>query len=100
MTDDPQSDHDWTIHSLNIHGIFFERWCRKIIRGSSSWALVSTNYPVAYKPIDSHWTWRESELDIRAIHGGYQGRSQNRLYLTLLIECKKNNPEFGEWIFF
>ncbi len=100
MTDEPQSDQDWTIHSLNIHGIFFERWCRKIIRVSSSWALVSTNYPVAYKPIDSHWTWRESELDIRAIHGGYQGRSQNRRHLTLLIECKKNNPEFVEWIFF
>jgi hypothetical protein len=70
MTDGRQSNHDWTIHSLNIHGIFFERWCRKTIRESRNWALVSTNYPVAYKPDDSHWAWRESELDLRAIHGG------------------------------
>jgi len=100
MRDGPQTNHDWTIHSLNIHGIFFERWCRKSIRESNNWHLVSTNYPVAYKPIDSHWSWKESELDIRAIHGGYQGRSQNRRHLTLLIECKKTNPGFIQWIFF
>jgi len=100
MTNGPQTDQEWTIHSLNIHGIFFERWCRKIIRNSGNWGLVSTNYPVAYKPLDSHWPWKESELDVRAIRGGYQGRSRNRRHLTLLIECKKNNPEFIEWIFF
>jgi hypothetical protein len=100
MAGGPQTDQDWTIHSLNIHGTFFERWCQKIIQNDSSWGLVSKNYPVAYKPLDSHWSWRESELDIRAMHGGYQGRSQNRRHLTLLIECKKNNREFIEWIFF
>lgn len=100
MSDKPQSDHDWTIHSLNIHGIFFERWCRKIIRDSGNWQLVSTNYPVAYKPADSHWPWKESELDVRAIQGGYQGYFRPRRHLTLLVECKKNNPELVEWIFF
>lgn len=100
MTDRPQTDHEWTVHSLNIHGIFFERWCRRIIRESGNWGLVSTNYPVAYKPLDSQWPWKESELDLRAIHGGYQGRSQSRRHLTLLIECKKSNPELIEWIFF
>jgi hypothetical protein len=100
MTGRPQTDHEWTIHSLNIHGIFFERWCRKIIRDSGNWGLVSRNYPVAYKPLDSQWPWKESELDLRALHGGYQGRSQNRRHLTLLIECKKNNPDLKEWIFF
>ena len=62
--------------------------------------MVSTNYPVAYKPADSHWPWKESELDVRAIHGGYQGRSAPRRHLTLLVECKKNNPELVEWVFF
>lgn len=100
MSDRPQNDHDWTIHSLNIHGIFFERWCRKVIRESGNWQLVSTNYPVAYKPADSHWPWEERELDVRAIHGGYRGRSRPRRHLTLLIECKKNNPELVEWVFF
>jgi hypothetical protein len=100
MTINPQSDHEWTIHSLNIHGIFFERWCQKMIRESGNWQLASTNYPVAYKPLDSHWPWKESELDVRAIYGGYQGYLQNRRHLTLLVECKKHNPEFIEWIFF
>jgi len=28
---DPTTDADWTIHALNIHGAFFERWCRRVI---------------------------------------------------------------------
>ena len=83
----PQSERDWTIHSLNIHGIFFERWCQQAINSQQDWSLTTTNYPVA---VGEH----ESELDIRAdLRIG--GRR-----LILLIECKKNNPEFIEWVCF
>src|SRR6266571_4701232 len=28
----PQSEQDLTVHSLNIQGTFFERWCQHIVR--------------------------------------------------------------------
>ncbi len=90
----PETDHEWTIHSINIHGVFFERWAQKIIEDSKNWMLVSSNYPVAYPPNEFI---QESTLDVRAemvsaIYGGWK--------LTLIIECKKNNPDFIDWIFF
>jgi hypothetical protein len=27
----PGSDDEWAIHSINIHGVFFERWCQHAI---------------------------------------------------------------------
>ncbi|MGH7412423.1 MAG: hypothetical protein ACREJ6_15375 [Candidatus Methylomirabilis sp.] len=87
MKGGPVSDHDWTIHSLNIHGIFFQRWCQRTIEDSKGWKVKSVNYPVEFNG-------RESNLDIRAelrLHDGI---------LTLLVECKKNNPDFIDWIFF
>ncbi len=87
MSSNPSSDHEWTVHALNIHGVFFERWCQKLIHSMKGWELVSANYPVA---VGDH----ESALDIRAEY--VQGSTR----LTLLIECKKNNPEFIDWIFF
>lgn len=90
----PQSPHDWTIHSINIHGIFFEKACRLIVSESSGWTLRSVNYPVEYPPARGPLRGNESKLDIRA-----ESRDGNRL-LTLLIECKKNNPKLVDWIFF
>jgi hypothetical protein len=94
----PVSDHEWTVHSLNIHGIFFERWCKHVIENSPQWYVRATQYPVAFSPqagplhkVGGH----ESALDIRA-ELSYR---DDRL-LNLLIECKKNNPEFIEWMFF
>lgn len=83
----PQSDRDWTVHSLNIHGTFFERWCQHIVRASPPWSLTTTNFPVE---VQGH----HSALDIRADHDSSMAK------LILLIECKKNNPEFVDWIFF
>jgi hypothetical protein len=86
-TGGPQSEKDWTIHALNIHGEFFERSCQQVIRETPPWTLTTTNYPVA---VDGH----QSELDIRA------DLEVGNKRVILLIECKKNNPEFVNWIFF
>ncbi len=40
----PHSDEEWTIHSLNIHGTFFERWCQRVIAETPPWQVKSTNY--------------------------------------------------------
>jgi len=44
-----KSNSDWTIHSLNIQGTFFERWCQNTAK-KSNWNVVSTNYPVEFPP--------------------------------------------------
>ncbi len=89
-----QTEHDWTIHSINVHGIFFERWCQKAVTEAEGWTLDAVNYPVEFPPSNGPWRGKESALDIRAS----RGESDNRL--CLLIECKKNNPEFVDWVFF
>ena len=90
----PKSQHEWTVHAINIHGLFFERWCQKVVAETPGWKVRSTNYPVEYPPpfipLHSH----ESSLDIRA------ERKSSQEHLTLVIECKKNNPDFINWIFF
>jgi hypothetical protein len=86
----PTTDEEWSIHSLNIHGSFFERWCQQIVSESGIWGVSRTNVPVAF-PLDGG---KESELDVQA-ELSYPGR-----HTTLLIECKKNNPDFVNWIFF
>jgi hypothetical protein len=85
---DPTTDGDWTIRALNIHGTFFERWCRAIVNRTANWEVRYTNYPVGWE--GSH----EGALDIRA-----DRRIEDHL-ISLLIECKKHNPEFIDWIFF
>src|SRR5215216_6045661 len=86
----PQTDEEWTIHSLNIHGTFFERWCQRAISESPSWRPAKTNVPVSF-PLEGG---KESELDIQAEF------NSSGLRVALLIECKKNNPDFVDWIFF
>lgn len=94
----PATDHDWTVHSLNIHGTFFERWCEHAISKVPYWRVRATQYPVSFAPLSGAMLaagGRESTLDIRAECGYHDGR-----LINLLIECKKNNPEFVEWHFF
>src|SRR5438128_348890 len=76
----PQTDHEWTIHAVNIQGVFFEKWCQHVMEKNSHWNLRHTNYPL-------QWRDAEGELDLRA-----ELQIGERL-LTLLIECKKNNPK-------
>lgn len=94
MSAAPVSEHDWTIHSINIHGGFFERHCRAVLLDRDDWILEATNYPVEYPPPNGPLRGEESELDIRACL--QQGEDR----LTLLVECKKNNPDLVNWIFF
>jgi hypothetical protein len=91
----PETQDEWTIHALNIHGAFLEKKCVDIIQQTSGYTVVSTNYPVEFPPPINGIRGRESALDIRAEFGLDYHRK-----MTLIIECKKNNPDFVDWIFF
>lgn len=95
MSQEPQTNDEWTIHSLNIHGIFFQRWCEDVIAHSNGWKHLHSEYPVEFPPASGTKRGDESALDIRA---EFSLHSDD--LLTLLIECKKNNPGFVNWIFF
>jgi len=90
----PQTQHDWTVHSINIHRIVFERWCQSVVADTQGWSLDAVNYPVEFPPPNGLWRGQESTLDIRA------SRDVSDRRLCLLIERKKNNLEFVDWIFF
>lgn len=100
MSDMSQPDHDFTVHALNIQGNFLERWCQQVIQDADGWRLVATEYPVAYQRPNSISPPGERVLDVRAYFGPTSSYLSSYKALTLLIECKKNNPEFIEWIFF
>ena len=34
-----QTEHDWTVHSINIHGLIFERWCQQAVAEAEGWNL-------------------------------------------------------------
>lgn len=91
---EPVSESDWTIHSINIQGHFFESWCEKTIRDNSNWLIRSIHEAVEFPPPQGPVRGKESHLDIRAERQAYEG------ILTLIVECKKANPEFVNWIFF
>src|SRR5260370_28635020 len=83
-TRQPQSDLDWTIHAINIHGAFLEAWCRELVGRVRGWSLRYYKYPVS---------WQDESSDVRA-------DTQAGLFrLSLLIECKKANPELTNWVF-
>jgi hypothetical protein len=90
MSPDPVTDHDWMVHSINIHGVFFERWCQTVISNTHGWSVKTTNYPVSFPLVGG----QESALDIYAEIYSYSRR------IIVPIECKKNNPEFVNWVFF
>jgi hypothetical protein len=94
----PQSDHDWTIHSLNIHGTLFERKCRQVIEQSTGWSVVAVNDPVGFpRYINEPHSGHNSSLDI---HAESTSRRSYDPVVTLLIECKKHNPDFIDWVLF
>ncbi|HEX9927556.1 MAG TPA: hypothetical protein VGB02_03315 [Pyrinomonadaceae bacterium] len=90
----PATNDEWTIHALNIHGVFFERWCAKTINETPNFRVVSTNYSVEFPLPVNGVRGKESALDIRA------EITTHDFLLTLIVECKKNNPDFVDWIFF
>ena len=95
MATTPTSQEDWTVHALNIHGVFFERRCAAAISATKNWTLVSSNYPVEYPAPNGPWRGKESSLDLRARREFADGH-----VVDVQIECKKANPDFVNWIFF
>lgn len=86
---------EWTIHALNIHGVFFERRCTTLVADTTGWVVLATNYPVEFPPPNGPWRGKESSLDIWARRG-----DDPSFVVDALIECKKANPEFVNWVFF
>ena len=84
-----------TIHALNIHGIFFERRCATAVGDTPGWKTLATNYPVEFPPPNGPWRGKESSLDIWA-----RKNTDSSFVIDALIECKKANPEFINWVFF
>jgi hypothetical protein len=81
------TDEEFTIQALTIHGAFFERKCQDVVRQTENWTVRDTNYPVEHQG-------KASNLDLWAEKTAAAAR------LSLPIECKKNNPEFIDWVFF
>lgn len=89
---EPTTNEEWAIHAINIHGFFFERRCQEVVANAKGWSIVDTNYPVTYGD-------QNSNLDIWAEREFKNSYGDVRRF-TLPIECKKNNPDFVDWIFF
>src|SRR5258708_16328893 len=83
----PNTDEEFTVQDLSIHGAFVERKCQDIIIQAKNWTLRGINYPVEHQG-------KASNLDIWA----EKKEAAARLFFP--IECKKNNPEFIDWVFF
>lgn len=83
----PTTSEEYAIKALTIQGTFFERRCQEIVHQAAGWSLKEANFPVEHNGT-------ASELDIWA------ERKYPHSWLVLPIECKKNNPEFVDWIFF
>ena len=90
-----RTQDEWTIYALNIHGVFFERRCVDVVTNMPGWKVLSTNYPVEFPPPNGPWRGKESSLDIWA-----RRNSDSHSVVDALIECKKANPDFVNWIFF
>lgn len=95
MTTVAVTQDQWTIHALNIHGVFFERRCAVVVADTAGWKVLATNYPVEYPSPNGPWHGKESSLDIWA-----RKDSDPTFVIDALIECKKANPEFVNWVFF
>ena len=93
----PSSNDDWTVHSLNIQGIFFQRLIASLILKHEKVFYITSEYPVEYPSGNTLNKGQESRLDILA---QIRSRYYQQTAIHLLIECKKANPEFVDWVFF
>lgn len=93
----PSTNEEWNTHSLNIQGIFFQKLIASIIIRHGKVDFVTEEYPVEYPPGNKNIRGLESRLDI---HARIKDQIHNSARINLLIECKKANPEFVDWIFF
>lgn len=91
----PKTQDEHTIHALNIHGTFFERKCIELISQTEKWEVITSNFPVEYPPPNGPMRGKESSLDIWA-----RKSIAPDIYVDILVECKKANPAFVNWVFF
>ena len=92
----PATEEEWMTHVLNIHGTPFEHLCQYHLQQSPDWAFKSSRYPVEFPPSYTPQVsqTRNSELDL------WGTCNPPGLKIELLVECKKNNPEYTNWVFF
>ena len=92
----PTNDEEWMTHVLNIHGTMFERLCQHSIQQSPNWALKCSRYPVEFPPSYTPQVsqTKNSELDLWGIC------QCPGIKIELLVECKKNNSDYIDWVFF
>lgn len=95
MATTASTQDEWTIHALNIHGVFFERKCATLVANTPGWNVLAANYPVEFPPPNGPWRGKESSLDIWA-----RRDADSTFVVDALLECKKANPEFVNWVFF
>jgi hypothetical protein len=65
-----------------------------MINGSGRWQITRTNHRVEFPPANRSIRSQESSLNIAAEYPSTEHHGK------LLVECKKNNPEFVNWVFF
>src|SRR5258708_16329503 len=92
----PRTEEEWRTHVLNIHGTPFEQICEYHLRYASDWTFKSSRYPVEFPPSYSPQVsqTKNSELDL------WGSCFAPGLKIELLMECKKNNPQYTDWVFF
>jgi len=92
----PRTEEEWRTHVLNIHGTPFEQICEYHLRHAPDWTFRSSRYPVEFPPSYSPQVsqTKNSELDL------WGNCFSPGLKTELLVECKKNNPEYTDWVFF
>src|SRR6266571_6998402 len=92
----PTTEEEWRTHVLNIHGTPFEQICEHHLRQAPDWAFRSSRYPVEFPPSYTPQAslTKNGELDL------WGSCLPPGLKIELLVECKKNNPDYTDWVFF
>ena len=92
----PATEEEWRTHVFNIHGTPFEHLCQYHLRQSPDWKFKSSRYPVEFPPSYTPQVsqTKNSELDL------WGTCNPPGLKIELLVECKKNNRAYTDWIFF
>src|SRR6266567_3417737 len=92
----PATEQEWMTQVLNIHGTPFEHLCEHHLRQAPDWAFRSSRYPVEFPPSYTPQAslTKNGELDL------WGSCLPPGLKIELLVECKKNNPDYTDWVFF
>jgi len=88
----PATEQEWMTQVLNIHGTPFEHLCEHYLRQAPDWAFRSSRYPVEFPPSYTPQAslTKNGELDL------WGSCLPPGLKIELLVECKKNNPDYTD----